>query len=142
MTGLDAASSNAIVKFANLLKNVKTAGITTLLDFSVFNVIRDVAMSGVQRTDLGRAAREGALGALTGGVTGAVTADSEESAVKRFMTGAGLGVGVGLYARPFAQTLSAVKQIVGNDQIYRSFWLTADPPKGLLSAMPMMRQRS
>lgn len=130
LTGLDAASSNAIVKFANLLKNVKTAGITTLLDFSVFNVIRDVAMSGVQRTDLGRAAREGALGALTGGVTGAVTADSEESAVKRFMAGAGLGVGVGLYARPFKETMVAVKQIMGNDKIYREFLANGGSTEG------------
>ena len=130
LTGLDAVSSNAIVKFANLLKNVKTAGITMLPDFSAVNVIRDAQMSGVQRTDLGRAAREGALGALTGGVTGAVTADSEESAVKRFMTGAGLGVGVGLYARPFAQTLSAVKQIVGNEQIYREFLANGGSTEG------------
>lgn len=130
LTEQDAVSSNAIVKFANLLKNVKTAGITMLPDFSVVNMIRDVAMSGVQRTDLGRAAREGTLGALTGGVTGAVTADSEESAVKRFMTGAGLGAGVGLYARPFAQTLSAVKQIVGNEQIYQEFLANGGSTEG------------
>lgn len=130
LTGQDAVSSNAIVKFANLMKNVKTTGITVLLDFAAANVIRDVAMSGVQRTDLGRAAREGGLGALTGGITGAVTADSEESAVKRFMAGAGLGAGVGLYARPLAQTLSAVGQIVGNKQIYREFLANGGSTEG------------
>jgi len=130
LSSQDDVSTNAFVKFASLLKNVKTAGITTLLDFSVFNVIRDVAMSGVQRTDLGDAAREGGLGALTGGITGAVTADSEESAVQRFIAGAGIGVGVGLYARPLAQTLSAVGQIVGNKQIYREFLASGGSTEG------------
>jgi hypothetical protein len=130
LSSQDNVSANAFVKFASLLKNVKTAGITMLPDFSAVNVIRDVAMSGVQRTDLGRAAREGGLGALTGGITGAVTADSEESAVQRFIAGAGIGAGVGLYARPLAQTLSAVGQIVGNKQIYREFLANGGSTEG------------
>ena len=112
LVGQDDVSANAIVKFASLMKNAQTAGITVLPDFAAANVIRDVAMSGVQRMDLGRAAREGALGALVGGTTGAVTADSEESAVKRFLVGAGLGAGAGLYTRPFVETMDAVRAIV------------------------------
>jgi hypothetical protein len=130
LSSQDDVSANAIVKFASLMKNVQTAGITVLPDFAAANVIRDVAMSGVQRLDLGRAAREGGLGALVGGTTGAVTADSEESAVKRFMTGAGLGVGVGLYARPLAQTLGAVKQIMFNEQIFREFLANGGSTEG------------
>ena len=130
LVGQDDVSANAIVKFASLMKNAQTAGITVLPDFAAANVIRDVAMSGVQRMDLGRAAREGALGALVGGTTGAVTADSEESAVKRFLAGAGIGVGVGLYARPLTQTMAAVKQIVGNEQVYRDFLANGGSTEG------------
>jgi len=132
LTGLDAVSSNAFIKFASLLKNIKTAGIVVLPDFSAANVTRDVPMAGVQRTDYSRAVREGAIGALSGGTFGAATADSEENAIKRFILGAGLGVGAGLYARPFGQTMVAVKQILGNDKIYREFLANGGSTEGFV----------
>ena len=130
LSAQDNVANNAFVKFASILKNIQTAGITVLPDFASVNVIRDVAMSGVQRPDVARAVRGGALGALTGGVTGAVTADSPEDAFKRFMQGAGLGVGVGLYTKPLMQTLTAVGQIVGNKQVYRDFLASGGSTEG------------
>jgi hypothetical protein len=132
LSAQDNVSSNALVKIASLLKNIKTAGIVVLPDFAAANIIRDVAMSGVQRTDVARAAREGAIGALSGGAVGAATADSDESAVKRFMIGAGLGAGAGLYARPFKETMVAVKQILGNDKIYREFLANGGSTEGFV----------
>lgn len=121
LAGQDRVASNALVKFANVLKDVKTAGITVLPDFAAANVIRDVAASGLQRPDVARAAREAALGAGLGGASGVATGDQGESAVKRFLVGAGLGSGAGLYARPLLETMSAMKSIVKNDQLFRDF---------------------
>ena len=121
LAGQDRVASNALVKFANVLKDVKTAGITALPDFAAANVIRDVAASGLQRPDVARAAREAAIGAGLGGGLGVATGDKDDSAVKRFLVGAGLGTGAGLYARPLLETMSAMKAIVRNEQIFRDF---------------------
>lgn len=121
LAGQDRVASNALVKFANVLKDVKTAGITALPDFAAANVIRDVAASGLQRPDAARAAREAAIGAGLGGGLGVATGDKDDSAVKRFLVGAGLGTGAGLYARPLLETMSAMKAIVRNEQIFRDF---------------------
>lgn len=115
LAGQDNVSSNAIVNVAQTMKNLKTSGIVVLPDFAAANVIRDVAMSGLQRPDLARAARESALGAALGGALGAASAEGDESAVRRFLIGAGLGAGVALYARPFVETMGAVKSIVFQD---------------------------
>jgi len=121
LAGQDRVASNSLVKFANVLKDVKTAGITALPDFAAANVIRDVAASGLQRPDVARAAREAAIGAGLGGGLGVATGDKDDSAVKRFLVGAGLGTGAGLYARPLLETMSAMKAIVRNEQIFRDF---------------------
>ena len=117
----DATSSNLLAKVAGAIKNVTTTGITVLPDFAAANVIRDVAMSGVQRPDFTRAVKEAGYGALAGGTLGVAAGDSESSVAGRFLTGAGLGVGAGLYGRPFLETMSAVKSIVKNDDLYRQF---------------------
>lgn len=121
LAGQDQISSNAIMRVAQTMKNLKTSGIVVLPDFAIANVIRDVAMSGLQRPDVARAAREAAFGAALGGASGALSAEDGESAVRRFLAGAGLGAGAALYARPFVETMSAVKAIVGNEQAYREF---------------------
>lgn len=121
LAGQESIASNAAVKFANLMKTIKTTGITILPDFAAANVIRDVAMSGIQRPDLRRAAGEAATAGLASGTFAALTGDEDESVVKRFLQGASLGAGAGLYARPFAQTMQAVGSIVGNTKIYREF---------------------
>lgn len=121
LAGQDRVASNSLVKFANVLKDVKTAGITALPDFAAANVIRDVPLSGLQRPDVARAAREAAIGAGLGGGLGVAAGDKDDSAVKRFLVGAGLGTGAGLYARPLLETMSAMKAIVRNEQIFRDF---------------------
>ena len=121
LAGMDRIANSALVKFANAVKDVKTAGITVLPDFAIANVIRDVAASGLQRPDAARAAREAAIGAGLGGGLGVATGDKDDSAVKRFLVGAGLGTGAGLYTRPLLETMSAMKAIVRNEQIFRDF---------------------
>jgi len=112
LAGQDKASSSRLLQIAQTMKNLKTSGIVVLPDFAAANVIRDVAMSGLQRPDLARAARESLFGAAVGGIAGAAGTEGDESAVKRFLAGAGLGAGVALYARPFLETMGAVKSIV------------------------------
>jgi len=121
LAGQSQLSTNALMRYGNLLKNIKTAGITVLPDFAIANVVRDVAMSGVQRPDVARAVRESAAGAAIGGIAGVTGTEEGESAVKNFMIGAGLGSGAGLYARPFAETMGAVKSILRNEKLYRDF---------------------
>lgn len=121
LAGQESIASNALVKAANVLKNITTTGITILPDFAIANVIRDVAMSGLQRPDVARALGEGATASLASGAFGALTAKEDESPVKRFLQGAGLGIGAGLYMRPFMGTMQAVADIMGNRQMYREF---------------------
>jgi len=112
LAGQDAATSNIAVKLARKLKEAKTAGITIMLDFSAgANVIRDVALSGIQRPDTKRALIEAGAGAAIGGGS-RVYQEEGKDPVKNFLIGAGLGAGAGLYARPFAETMAAVKSIV------------------------------
>jgi hypothetical protein len=104
-------SANVLLRVAQAMKNVKTAGITVMPDFAMANVIRDVAASGIQRPDVRRAAVETGLGALGGGAIGAARGD-DDKIVQNFLIGAGMGAGVGAYARPFAQSLSAMGNII------------------------------
>ena len=133
LAGQDAVASNIAVKIAQAMKGIKTAGITILPDFATANVIRDVALSGIQRPDTKRAIGEAALGAGVGGGLRVFQEDGEDP-VKNFLVGAGLGAGAGLYARPFLETMSAVKsitlprgvtvlgkQLVKPDDIFRQF---------------------
>jgi len=121
LAGQDKTSASSIMRIAQTMKNLKTSGIVVLPDFAAANVIRDVAMSGLQRPDVARAARESLFGAAVGGIAGAAGTEGDESAVRRFLAGAGIGSGAALYARPFLQTMGAVKSIVRNEQVYRDF---------------------
>jgi len=120
LAGQDAVSTNVAVKLARLVKNAKTAGIVTLPDFAAANVIRDVALSGVQRPDTQRALREAAIGATAGGAYRLYQEDGEDP-IKNFLVGAGLGAGAGLYARPLGETMVAMKSIYKNDKLFREF---------------------
>jgi hypothetical protein len=104
-------SSNILLRVAQAMKNVKTAGITIEPSFAAGNVTRDVAASGIQRPDVKRAAVETGLGALGGGALGAATGD-DDKIVQNFLRGAGFGAGAGGFARPFAQSLSAMGSII------------------------------
>lgn len=118
----DVQSTNGIMKVMQALKNVKTAGIVVMPDFAAANVIRDVAMSGLQRPDVRRAAIESVVGGVAGGAgTAAYEASQGRDPIKGFLVGAGIGAGAGLYARPFAETMAAMKHIVAKDDIYRQF---------------------
>lgn len=88
------------------------AGVTLRPVFAITNAIRDIAMSGIQRPDVQRAIREMAAGGAVGGTYGAFTAEDGER-MKAFLRGAGMGVGVGAYARPALQTAAAVRSVIG-----------------------------
>lgn len=111
------------------MKNIKTGGITLNPVFAMKNVIRDVALSGIQRPDLARGLGEAAGGAAIGGVGGAALGEDRdlEGMVKNFARGAGIGAGAGLYARPLAQTLKAVGDMaLGDKDLFRRFFSDED----------------
>lgn len=111
------------------MKNVLTAGITLNPVFSLVNVARDVALSGIQRPDFARGLKEAALGAGVGGVGGAALGEDRdlEGMVKNFAKGAGIGAGAGLYAKPLAQTLKAIGDItLGDKDLFRRFFNDED----------------
>jgi hypothetical protein len=125
-----------LMQLARAMKEVKTAGVTLLPDFSVANVVRDVALSGVQRPDVRRGLQESALGAAIGGTTGAIETDDPDKLVANFLRGAGLGAGVGLYSRPLVQTFSAMRSIVQNDDVYRNFLRQGGSTEGFFVKTP------
>lgn len=96
------------------------AGVTIRPVFAAMNALRDISMSGIQRPDVQRAIREMATGAVAGGATGAATAEEGER-MKGLLRGAGFGAGIGAYARPLAQTMVAMKNIVKDEEVYKNF---------------------
>lgn len=142
LADLPPRADGPVMRFAKGLKAVKTAGVTLLPDFSVANVIRDVALSGIQRPDFwARGVREGATGAALGGVAGVVGTDRPEDAVKNFLTGAGLGAGAGVYARPLIETLGAMRSIVQNDAAYQQFLRDGSATEGFFVRTPTDAKR-
>lgn len=106
--------------YARLLrgwKRLKTAGVTLEPFFQVFNVMRDTIMSGIQRADFQRGMAESAIGATLGGGTGALFGDEPRDIV----TGAAIGAGLGMYARPLTNSLMAFTDIVADRKIYQDF---------------------
>jgi len=87
-------------------------GVTLRPAFAFKNAIRDIAMSGIQRPDVQRAIMETAGGGVVGGGLGAATAEEGER-LKGFLQGAGMGMGVGAYIRPVAQTMLAMRNVIG-----------------------------
>ncbi len=125
-----------LMQLARAMKDVKTAGVTLLPDFSVANVVRDVALSGVQRPDVRRGLQESAMGAAIGGTSGALSSDDPDKVVTNFLRGAGIGAGVGLYSRPLVQTFSAMRSIVQNDDVYRNFLRQGGSTEGFFVKTP------
>jgi len=108
-------------KVARGMKEVKSSGITLDPAFAMKNVVRDVAMSGVQRPDMARAVQESGVGAALGALAGSAEGDTGGEQFVNALIGAGLGAGVGLYARPFVETVGAMKSIVQHDDTYKAF---------------------
>jgi len=136
LSGQSSVVNNMFVKYASLLKKTQTAGIVLNPVFSAANIIRDVAMSGVQRPDRARALREGAIAGAIGGSVEAANAETPAEAMQRFAAGAALGVGAGMYARPFYDSMAAVADIVGNKDVFRQFLRDGASTEGFFIRTP------
>jgi hypothetical protein len=121
IAGQNQTSANLLVLIGSYFKKALQTGVTIDPRFMQANVMRDLVLSGVQRPDVQRAVREMIAGATAGGAYGAATAEEGER-LKGMLRGAGMGVAAGAYARPLAQTIVAMKNIVRNDDVYRN-WL-------------------
>jgi hypothetical protein len=120
IAGQSPRSVGLMYMLANFFKRGLQRGVTILPDFAIANVIRDLSLSGIQRPDTQRAVREMIAGAAAGGTAGAASAEEGER-LKGFLRGAGMGVAAGAYARPLAQTMAAMRNIVREDEVYKNF---------------------
>jgi len=120
IAGQSPRSVGLMYMLANFFKRTLQRGVTLLPDFAIANVERDLSLSGIQRPDTKRAVREMIAGATIGGGAGAATAEEGER-LKGFLVGAGMGASAGGYARPLAQTMSAMRNIIRNDEVYKNF---------------------
>ncbi|MGA0134845.1 MAG: hypothetical protein ACO3ND_10880, partial [Opitutales bacterium] len=120
IAGQNQNSANLLVLIGSYFKKALQTGVTLTPDFMQANVIRDLALSGIQRPDVQRAVREMVAGSVSGAAIGAATAEENER-MKGLLRGAGMGVAAGAYARPLAQTMVAMKNIVRNDDVYRNW---------------------
>ena len=122
IAGASPVTTDLVTRFMQGVKNVKTAGITLMPDFSLFaNPVRDLVASGIQRPDVARGVAEASMGSAAGAVVGAATTDEDESMVANALRGGALGLGLGAYARPLAQVLKAGAEVVGKSDAYREF---------------------
>ena len=112
IAGQSPRSVGLMYMMANFFKRGLQRGVTILPDFAIANVIRDLSLSGIQRPDTQRAVREMIAGAAVGGGAGAASAEEGER-LKGFLRGAGMGAAAGAYARPLAQTMAAMRNIIG-----------------------------
>lgn len=120
IAGQSPRSVGFMYMLANFFKRTLQRGVTLLPDFAIANVDRDLSLSGIQRPDTQRAVREIIAGATVGGGAGAATAEEGER-LKGFLLGAGMGASAGGYARPLAQTMAAMRNIIRNDEVYKNF---------------------
>jgi len=120
IAGQSPRSVGLMYMMANFFKRGLQRGVTILPDFAIANVIRDLSLSGIQRPDTQRAVREMIAGAAVGGGAGAASAEEGER-LKGFLRGAGMGAAAGAYARPLAQTMAAMRNIVREDEVYKNF---------------------
>lgn len=120
IAGQSPRSVGLMYMLANFFKRGLQRGVTILPDFAIANVIRDLSLSGIQRPDTQRAVREMIAGAAVGGGAGAASAEEGER-LKGFLRGAGMGAAAGAYARPLAQTMAAMRNIVREDEVYKNF---------------------
>lgn len=99
------------------IKRMQTGGVVLEPTFQLYNVTRDTIMSALQRADFSRGLAEAALGAAGGAASGAAMGDEAQDIV----TGAAIGGALGMYARPLANTLAAIKNIVRDEDVYKDF---------------------
>jgi hypothetical protein len=122
IAGQNDLSRNIILKAMRLPAQVQRFGVVAPPDFALFSAIRDMFAYGIQRKDTARSAAETGVGSVVGAAIGAVTADEDENIATRALSGAAFGAGVGMFARPATQIMSAVGDIVGDRDIYKR-WL-------------------
>jgi hypothetical protein len=118
----NALSDNIMLQILRKASDVQRFGVIAPPDFALMSGIRDMFAYGIQRPDMTRAARETAVGSTLGAVLGAATDDEDSNLASRVAAGAAFGAGAGALARPTAQILSAIGDIVGNRDIYKQ-WL-------------------
>lgn len=107
-------------KIGAYFKRTLQAGVTLLPDFAIANLARDTGGAAIQQPVRKLLKRAGA-GAAAGAVAGAVTADEDESAFLRALTGAGLGSGVSSIGPQVLKALGATRSILTNDATYKAF---------------------
>lgn len=112
---MDPPQQNIVVSLLRPFKTALTAGVTALPDFMVANVIRDNAMTAIQKSAPWKSSAAGA--AIGAGVGASVSEDK----VKGALIGAGVGAGLGAVVPNLGRTLLSMKAILGNDEIYRQF---------------------
>lgn len=112
---MDPPQQNIVVSLLRPFKTALTAGVTALPDFMVANVIRDNAMTAIQKSAPWKSSAAGA--AIGAGVGASVSEDK----VKGALIGAGVGTGLGAVVPNLGRTLLSMKAILGNDEIYQQF---------------------
>lgn len=112
---MDPPQQNIVVSLLRPFKTALTAGVTALPDFMVANVIRDNAMTAIQKSAPWKSSAAGA--AIGAGVGASVSEDK----VKGALIGAGVGAGLGAVVPNLGRTLLSMKAILGNDEIYQQF---------------------
>jgi len=122
IAGQNDLSRNIILKAMRAPAVVQRLGVIAPPDFALFSAIRDMFAYGIQRKDTARSAAETGIGSAIGAAIGAATADEDENIATRALSGAAFGAGVGMFARPATQIMSAVGDIVGDRDIYKR-WL-------------------
>ena len=137
LAGMSQSPSTAgpMIEFARRVKEVKQFGITQNPVFALVNLGRDVAASGIQRVDRARAIREGLAGSAIGGAVGGLTADEGER-LRGMLRGATAGAGLGMYARPVAEVMSAMKNIYKNDEVFKEFLREGGSTEGFFVRSP------
>ena len=113
----DPYTGNIFTTFLSPFKKALQTTVTLLPDFALANTIRDNAQAGIQYA---HPVKETLVGAGLGATAGAMK--NEEDRLGGALIGGGLGMGMGGMAPNIARTLSAMRNIVGNDKIYRE-WL-------------------
>jgi len=135
IAGQGPTAANVGVLIGSYFKKALQTGVTLTLDFLQKNIVRDLALSGIQRPDVQRAVREMVAGSVSGAAIGAATAEENER-MKGLLRGAGMGVAAGAYARPLAQTMVAVKNIVRNEDVYKNWIRQGGSTEGFFVRRP------
>jgi hypothetical protein len=122
IAGQSDLSQNVLMDLSRRLAAIKRGGIVAPPDFALLNMLRDMSAYAIQRTDSGRALTEAGLGSLAGMGVGLATAEEGDDLFGRVLVSGSIGAGLGMVARPAAEIMQAVGDIVGNRDIYKE-WL-------------------